>query len=254
MKVVALGSGTSQGIPVIGCKCATCNSSDPLDIRLRSSIYVETEQTKLLVDIGPDFRSQFLDNALTSVDQVLITHEHNDHVAGLDDIRAINFTQKKSVPFYMDKRVEQNIKKRYDYAFSNSNYPGTPQIDLNVIDDKPFQLQDILVTPINVLHGQLPIFGYRLNDLVYITDASQIPEVEFSKLNGVKVLIINALRQEKHYSHFTLEEAVSAAEKIGSERTFFTHISHTMGLTSVWSSGLPENVSPLQDKMIIEVK
>lgn len=253
MKVVALGSGTSQGIPIIGCECEVCISTDEADKRLRSSIYVESQKAKILIDIGPDFRQQFLQNNLKSADLVLITHEHNDHIIGLDDIRAVNFTQNKSIPIYAAPRVNTEIRNRFSYIFSKVPYPGLPRITLNDIDDSSFLFEDISITPLHLLHGAMPIWGYRLNDLVYITDASEIVESEYEKLKDVKVLIINALRKESHHSHFTLSEALNVIKRIKPRQAYLTHISHNMGLTSSWSSELPDNVSPLRDRMIIEI-
>ena len=249
MKIIALGTGTSQGIPLIGCQCAVCMSTDPADKRLRSSIYLETDQTKLLIDIGPDFRTQFLTNDITSVDHVLITHEHNDHIIGLDDIRPINFIQKKSIPVYSYQRVCTDIKNRFSYVFSST--PGTPQIELNTIDDNPFTINDLHITPINVNHGRLPIWGFRINNMAYITDASEIPEIEMEKLKNLDLLIINALRLEKHFSHFNLEESLAVIQKLQPKRSYLTHISHLMGLTADWESTLPNSVSSLKDRMII---
>jgi len=251
LKIVALGTGTSQGVPVIGCQCEVCQDVAPNDIRTRSSIYLESEESKVLIDIGPDFRSQFLDNDLDTVDLVLITHEHNDHIIGLDDIRAINFIQKKSVPFYMQRRVLDEVRLRFDYVFKGSSYPGLPQIELHEVSNTPLQFRDLTITPILVHHGRLPILSYRINNIAYITDASHIPDTEWSKLENLDILIINALRKTSHHSHFTLEEALEAAARIGAKETYLTHISHLMGPTSVWERELPPTVRPLQDKMII---
>ncbi len=253
MKIVALGTGTSQGIPIIGCQCQVCQSSDIADTRLRSSIYVESAAAKILIDIGPDFRTQFLDNQLTTTDIVLITHEHNDHIIGLDDIRAINYTQNKSIPIYASPKVSELIKKRFAYAFSETQYPGLPQISLEPLPEISFTYKDIDITPIKILHGSLPIWGFRLNDLVYITDGSQILESEYEKLSGTKVLIINALRDSSHHSHFSLTEALAIIKRINPEKAYITHISHSMGLTARWAKNLPTNVSPLQDRMVIEI-
>lgn len=253
MKLIALGTGTSQGIPIIGCQCTVCQSTDPRDQRLRSSVFVETRESKILIDIGPDFRQQFLANKLHTIDMILITHEHNDHIIGLDDIRAINFTQNKSIPIYAHKRVLTQIRERFAYIFDQKPYPGIPRVDLHEISEAPFQYKDVLITPINIEHGSIPIYGFRLNDCTYITDANHIPESEYSKINNSKVLIINALRREDHYSHFTLEQALDEIKRINPQSAFLTHLSHRMGLTSEWSKELPENVSPLNDKMEIEI-
>lgn len=253
MKIIALGTGTSQGIPIIGCQCEVCTSADPADRRLRSSVYIESNEAKVLIDIGPDFRSQFLQNKLTTIDLILLTHEHNDHIIGLDDIRAINFTQQKSIPIFSSNRVIDTIKQRFAYVFSKEPYPGLPQIELNIIDDKSFQYKDLKISPINIKHGQLDIWGFRINDFAYITDASTIPEEEYSKLKNVKVLIINALRQAKHYSHFNLEGCLEAIKRINPSKAYITHISHNMGKTAEWKKLLPAGVSPLQDMMTIEI-
>lgn len=250
MKIRALGSGTSQGIPIIGCQCKVCLSSDSRDKRLRSSVYIESEKSKILIDIGPDFRHQFLSNNLHTVDYVLITHEHNDHIIGLDDIRAINFTQQKSVPFFAEDRVILQLKDRFSYAFQNKN-PGVPKISLEAINETPFELGDIKITPLRIWHGRLPILGFKLNDFVYITDASKIENDTLEKIKECKVMIINALRKEDHYSHFTLKECLSVIEKVRPVQAYITHISHNMGLTSDWEKELPENVKPLNDKMEI---
>jgi len=253
LKIIALGTGTSQGIPIIGCKCKVCTSNDTADHRLRSSIFIESEQTKLLIDIGPDFRSQFLTNQIESVDAVLITHEHNDHIIGLDDIRAINFTQMKSIPIYAAERVCKELTDRFEYVFRANPHPSAPQVKLHQIDSKPFIINDLNITPINIQHGKLPIFGYRINNMAYITDASEIPEEEIEKLQGLDLLIINALRKEKHYSHFNLEEALSAIERLKPKKTYITHVSHLMGLNAEWEATLPDKVSSLKDRMIIRL-
>ncbi len=253
MKVIALGTGTSQGIPIIGCQCKVCQSTDPRDHRLRSSVYVESSETKILIDIGPDFRQQFLANKLTTIDMILITHEHNDHIIGLDDIRAINFTQNKSIPIYAHKRVLTQIRERFAYIFNQKPYPGIPKVELHEISDSPFQFNDITITPINIEHGSIPIYGFRLDDFTYITDANRIPEAEYTKIKNSKVLIINALRREEHYSHFNLDEALIEVKKINPDSAYLTHLSHRMGLTSEWSQQLPKRVRPLNDKMEIEI-
>jgi len=253
MKAIALGTGTSQGVPVIGCTCAVCQSTDKRDKRLRSSIYIEINNLKLLIDIGPDFRSQFLENQLTTIDAILITHEHNDHIIGLDDVRAINFTQKKSIPLYAEAHVNMSIRQRFEYAFQKSKIPGLPQINLNDITEEKFKIQDLLIQPLRVMHGKLPILGFKIGDLAYITDASQIDNDTINKIKDIKVLIINALRQEKHYSHFTLSEALSHIEKINPQRAYITHISHNMGLNRDWEQLLPDNVNALLDNMVIKM-
>ncbi len=251
MKIVALGTGTSQGIPVIGCRCDVCTSDDPADRRLRTSAYIEVNGTKLLIDIGPDFRSQFLDNGLWDIDAVLLTHEHNDHVIGLDDIRAVNFMQRKTIPFYMESRVAGEIRKRFEYAFE-SHY-GAPMISLHEITLSSFSINDVLIQPLRIMHGKLPILGYRINDFAYITDAKTISETTLDQLRDLDTLIINALRKEDHHSHLTLSECLELVHKINAKKTYLTHISHRMGKTALWSQELPANVMPLQDGQIIHI-
>lgn len=195
MKIVALGTGTSQGVPIIGCKCPVCLSSNKKDKRLRSSIYLEIGGVKVLVDIGPDFRHQFLSNNLETIDLILITHEHNDHVIGLDDIRAINYTQQKSIPIFAESNVAVSLKERFPYAFTGKTFPGVPRLELNLIDSKPFMFRDLEIIPIRVMHGKLPILGFRFEDFAYITDANDIEEKELEKLRGLDVLILNALHR-----------------------------------------------------------
>jgi phosphoribosyl 1,2-cyclic phosphate phosphodiesterase len=253
MRIVALGTGTSQGIPMIGCNCEVCLSTDAQDNRLRSSIYVETEQTKILIDIGPDFRTQFLNNNLHTIDIVLVTHEHNDHIIGLDDIRAINFSQKKTIPIYAEERVAIQLKDRFSYAF-NTPILGLPKVDLIHLDEnKPFQYRDINIKPVRIMHGRLPILAFRLNDLSYVTDASYIDQAGIKALSRSKILIINALRLEPHPTHFNLEAALDMIKLLKPEKAYITHISHAMGLTKVWSKLLPDNVFPLKDGMSINI-
>lgn len=230
-----------------------CNSADSADKRLRSSIYIESEEASIVIDIGPDFRQQFLTNKIESVDAIFITHEHNDHIIGIDEVRAINFTQKKSIPIYASERVCNEIKERFAYVFASEPYPGAPRIELIPVDDNPLVFRDLTISPINIKHGKLDIFGYRINDLAYITDASEIPMVEMPKLVDLDILILNALRKEKHYSHFNLDEALKKIEVLKPERTYLTHISHNMGLTAEWANELPAGVHSLVDNMILEI-
>lgn len=253
MKIIALGSGTSQGVPIVGCTCAVCLSTDRQDKRLRSSIYIETKEAKILIDIGPDFRTQFLNNNLDSIDIVLITHEHNDHMIGLDDIRSINFIQKKSIPIYAEERVSAQLKDRFSYAFNN-NRPGLPQVELkNLKANDKFQFRDVSIQAVRIMHGRLPIYAYKLNHLAYITDGSMIEEASIELLKGTKILIINALRIDPHPTHFNLEEALNMIKQINPEIAYITHISHAMGLTKDWSKLLPDNVYPLNDGMHIKI-
>lgn len=251
MKVIALGSGTSLGVPLIGCKCEACMSKDARDKRLRSSILIDINNTKILIDVGPDFRQQFIRNGLESVDYVLFTHEHNDHVVGIDELRAINFIQKKTIPLYAESNVIDSIKTRFHYALTD--YPGVPKIELNTIDVSEFYINDIKVVPIRVMHGKLPILGFRINNFAYITDASKIEKSELKKLDGVKTLIINALRLEKHFSHYNLQEAIETIELINPNEAYITHISHNMGKTSDWEKLLPPHIKALNDNLVISI-
>lgn len=251
MKITALGTGTSLGVPLLGCKCEACTSSDIRDKRLRSSVYIDYKGQKILIDVGPDLRQQLLKNTINAIDCVLFTHEHNDHVAGIDDLRAINFIQQKEIPLYGEQRVLDSLKIRYHYAFGN--YPGAPQISLNPITVAPFFINDIKVVPIRIQHGNLPILGYRIDDFAYITDASQIDAPEIAKLQNLDTLIINALRLEKHYSHFNLKGALDTIKMIRPKQTFLTHISHNMGQTAKWEQLLPPQIKPLVDNLIITI-
>ncbi len=253
MKIIALGSGTSQGVPIIGCNCEVCQSEDPKDKRFRSSIFIEHKNVNILIDIGPDFRSQFLHNNLQTVDIILVTHEHNDHIIGLDDIRAVNYTQQKSIPLFAEKRVIDQIKIRFPYAFSENPYPGVPKIDMNIIDENKFDFRGIEIIPLRISHGKLPILGFRIENMAYITDANYIAPSEIAKLQNLDTLIINALRHEKHYSHFNLEECLEIISIINPKRAFITHISHNMGLSKNWIPLLPDKVRPLEDNMHINL-
>ncbi len=253
MKIICLGSGTSQGVPVIGCQCSVCTSDDSRDKRLRSSVYIETEEAKILIDIGPDFRQQFLHNGLDDIDAVLITHEHNDHIAGLDDIRAINFAHRKSIPVYTSRRVADCLKAYYPYIFTDDLYPGAPRVSITVIDDNPFTINGLPISPIKIDHGRLEIYGYRIRDFAYLTDAKNIPEDQYPLLKGLNTLVINALRKQEHHSHFTLQEALSEIEKIQPRQAYLSHISHLMGLTADWEGLLPKTVWPFNDNMILDL-
>lgn len=242
MKVTFLGTGTSQGIPVIGCKCETCTSVDYRDNRLRASILVEINDTKIVIDTGPDFRQQMLRERVDKLDAVLFTHAHKDHVAGLDDIRSYNFLQKKDMPIYATEHVLGRLKKEFEYIFSADDYPGIPRVQMNPIENKPFKIQDIEVTPIEVMHYKLPVLGFRFGDFTYITDANKIAEEEKEKIKGSKVLVLNALQRETHISHFNLEEALEMMEELKPDKGYLTHLGHFMGRHKEVSKELPDNV------------
>jgi len=254
LKITFLGTGTSQGVPVIGCKCETCKSADPIDARLRSSVIIETDSnTKFLIDIGADFRQQMLNNDLDDVDAVLVTHEHNDHIAGLDDIRSINFLHNKDIPLFSIKRVIDNIHKRFEYIFSKKPYPGLPRIELNIIETDEIVIKNQKIEIIEVMHGKLPIIGFKMGPIAYITDASSIDKSSMSKLSNLKILVLNALQKEPHYSHFTLDEALAIANKINAETTYLTHLSHRMEPAHILTKELPSGIKLAHDGLCIEI-
>ncbi len=253
MKVTVLGTGTSQGIPVIACNCKVCQSIDPNDNRLRCAILVEVGDIRLLVDAGPDFRQQMLKHRVNNLDAVLLTHEHADHIFGLDDIRSFNWIRKAPMDIYCEKRVAENLKTIFNYAFAEIKYPGTPQMDLIPIDGKPFQIQGIEVIPIRLYHHKLPVYGFRFGKFAYLTDFNRIEPDELEKLKGLEVLIICALRKTTHISHLNLAEALEIVKMISPRMTYLTHMSHDMGLHAELSKELPKGVTPATDGLIIEI-
>ena len=254
MIVTFLGTGTSQGIPVFGCNCEVCTSIDFRDKRLRTSLHLNIDGKSFVFDSGPDFRQQILRERITSLDALIFTHEHKDHTAGLDDVRGFNYKEGgKSMQVYAHKRVLDTLKKEFSYAFTEHKYPGVPLIDLNEIDNAPFDIEGVNFTPIEVMHYKLPVFGYRINDFTYITDANFISEEELSKIKGTKILVLNALRKEEHISHFTLQQALEIIEKIQPEKAFLIHLSHQMGKHGHVESGLPSNVRIAYDGLQIEI-
>ncbi len=255
MKITFLGTGTSQGVPVIACHCEVCVSNDPCDNRLRTSILIEHNQINLVVDTGPDFRQQMLREKVQHVEALLFTHEHKDHVAGLDDVRAFNFKHNRHMPIYATEFVQQTLKREFLYAFAHDLYPGVPLLKLeNIIPNHPFFVEGIKIIPIEVLHGKLPVMGFRIADFSYITDANSIPPSAMDMLRGTKVLVLNALRITSHHSHFSLEEAIKVAREIGAEKTYFTHISHLLGKHSQVQSELPEGMFLAYDGLKLEVE
>ena len=247
MKITLLGTGTSQGVPVIACECDACLSSDKRDHRLRCSVSIQTEDVNIIIDVGPDFRQQILSYGPKKLDAILITHEHNDHVAGIDDLRPFIFRQKKNMPIFAQRKVLEDIKVRYPYAFGKNQYPGIPKFDLIPIEDNPFNIGDITIIPINVMHGKLPILGFRIGGFTYITDALWIEEREKIKIRGSEILVINALQRGKHYSHLNLKEALELIDDLSPQKAYLTHISHKMGRTGDWEKELPPNVFPAFD-------
>jgi phosphoribosyl 1,2-cyclic phosphate phosphodiesterase len=242
IKITFLGTGTSQGVPIVACDCDVCISPDSRDKRLRSSILVETEKTRFVIDAGPDFRQQLLFQKIKQLDAVVFTHEHKDHIAGLDDVKAFNFINKMRMPIYATKRVETALHREFAYIFSDEKYPGIPEIDLINFDNEPFYVGDILLSPVNVMHYKLPVKGFRINDFAYVTDANFIPEEEKLKLKNLNVLVLNALRREPHVSHFTFEEAIDLVNELKPKKAYFTHISHQLGLHETVSKELPNNI------------
>ncbi len=243
MKVTFLGSGTSQGVPVIGCTCEVCCSLDYRDKRLRSSIHLEIDSQSFVIDTGPDFRQQMLRENISKLDAVILTHAHRDHTAGLDDVRAYNFLQSMNMPVYGTTETLHQVKNDFAYIFGSDNYPGLPRLDLRTIDGNTFHINNISITPLPVLHLRLPVMGFRIGDFSYITDANSIPDASYEKLEGTKILVLNALQREHHISHFNLNEAIDIVKKVKPEKAYFTHISHKMGLHAAVSKELPENIS-----------
>lgn len=251
MKITFLGTGTSQGIPVITCRCAVCTSDDYKDKRLRTSILIETGDKTIVVDSGPDFRYQMLRAGATNLDAILFTHEHKDHVAGMDDIRPFNYMLHKNIDVYASERVQEALRREFSYIFSNVQYLGLPRINLNTINDAPFQLGAKTIVPLKVMHYKLPIHGYRIDDFSYITDAKTIPSETMEQLKGTRVLVVNALQRKDHISHFNLQEALDFAAKVGAEQTYLTHISHNLGRHDEVTAELPPNVYLAYDTLSI---
>jgi phosphoribosyl 1,2-cyclic phosphate phosphodiesterase len=253
LKITFLGTGTSQGVPVIGCHCEVCQSLDFRNKRLRTSIHVEVNGKSFVVDTGPDFRQQMLRENVQRLDAVLFTHAHRDHTAGLDDVRAFNFMQGSDMPVYGRQEVLDQLKVEFAYAFAKDAYPGLPRITLNRIDDQPFALDDVPVTPLPVMHLRLPVLGFRFGNFSYITDANLIPEETLRRLTGTEVLVLNALQIEPHVSHFNLDEALKMIERIQPARAYLIHISHKLGLHSAVEKKLPAKVLLAYDGLQIDV-
>jgi phosphoribosyl 1,2-cyclic phosphate phosphodiesterase len=252
IEAVFLGTGTSQGVPVIGCDCSVCQSADARDKRLRSSLLLKIGNQNILIDAGPDFRQQMLYEKVKTLRAILITHEHVDHIFGLDDIRSFNWIQKRPTAIYAEERVQEAIKRIFYYVFAEHNYPGIPRMELHLIDDNPFLIDGIAFIPIRCYHHKLPVYAFRVGDLSYITDTNYIPDEEMAKLHGTKTLIINALRKEKHVSHFNLQEALEIIRLIRPETAWLTHISHGFGTHSDIQALLPPNVFAAFDGLVLK--
>ena len=253
MKLTFLGTGTSQGIPVIACKCPICLSTDKRDKRLRTSAMVEVDGQTIVIDCGPDFRYQMLRANVEKLDAILFTHEHKDHTAGLDDVRAFNWVNKKAVDIYAEERVQASLKQEFAYVFAEFRYPGIPQLNLWTVENKAFNINGTRIIPIRAKHFKLPVYAYRIADMAYITDANYISVEEKEKLKGLKVLVVNALRKEKHLSHFTLSEALALIEELKPEKAYLTHCSHQLGFHEEISKELPDHVFMAYDGLEIEI-
>lgn len=253
MIITFLGTGTSQGVPVIACDCEVCTSTDPRDNRLRSSIMIETDDKTIVIDSGPDFRYQMLREKVKKLDAIVFTHEHKDHVAGMDDIRAFNYRLQAPVDIYATERVQAALKREFAYIFAEFKYPGIPQINIHTIGMEPFDIGSLHLIPVEVMHYMLPVLGFRINDFTYITDAKTVAASEIEKIKGTKTLVINALQTQSHISHFTLDEAVSFAQLIGAEKTYLTHISHRLGLHKAMSVDLPPGIEFAYDGLKLNI-
>nr|WP_294944722.1 MBL fold metallo-hydrolase [uncultured Mucilaginibacter sp.] len=253
MTITFLGTGTSQGVPVIACECEVCASADARDKRLRTSILVEGGDKTIVIDSGPDFRYQMLRAKVMHLDAIVFTHEHKDHVAGMDDIRAFNYKQQGPVDVYADSRVQLALRREFPYIFDDKGYPGIPQVQMHTIGLQPFDIGNVHFTPIQVMHYKLPVLGFRIKDFTYITDAKTVSEPEKQKIRGSKILVVNALQKEKHISHFTLDEAIAFARDINAETTYFTHISHRLGKHQDIAEELPAHIKLAYDGLKLEI-
>ena len=253
IKVTFLGTGTSIGVPVITCDCVVCLSEDEHDKRMRTSIMLQTGGMDFVIDCGPDFRHQMLREKVTNLDAVLFTHEHRDHIAGLDDIRAFNYVLNKKIDIYGTHQVMEAIRIEFPYIFSESRYFGAPQLTMHYIDEEPFMIGGLKFIPIRVMHEKLPVTGFRLGDFTYITDASSISDGELDKMRGSKVIVLNALRNSKHVSHFSVGEAIDILTELHPERAYLTHLSHFVGLHEEVNRKLPDFIRLAYDGLVIEV-
>lgn len=253
--VTLLGTGTSQGVPVIGCDCSVCASTDPRDKRLRTAALLSVAGKQIAIDCGPDFRAQMLSAGLSQLDAILITHQHNDHIIGLDDVRPFNFQNGTDMPVYCTGEVGEELQQRFAYVFASQNrYPGAPQVKLHrICKDEPFEVAGLPFTPIEVMHGQLPVLGFRYADFAYLTDVRTIAESERSKLKGIDTLVLSALHHSPHHAHLTLEQALAMIEELCPKRAFLVHASHRMGLQAEVNAALPEGVQLGWDGLSFEV-
>lgn len=251
MKLTFLGTGTSQGVPVVACQCPVCQSNNPKDKRLRASVMVETEGQCLVIDAGPDFRQQMLTHQVRHLTGILLTHEHVDHIFGLDDIRAFNWVQKQPTDIYAEERVQIAIRRIFDYVFASYTYPGVPQMHLHLIENKSFRIGELEILPIRGFHYKLPVFGFRIGKVAYVTDVNKLEDHELEKLEGLDVLVLNALRKEDHISHYSLKQALAIIARLNPKKAYLTHISHQMGFYDEVQKELPENIFLAYDGLIV---
>jgi phosphoribosyl 1,2-cyclic phosphate phosphodiesterase len=253
VQITFLGTGTSQGVPVIACPCGVCKSADARDKRLRSSVLVETAGKTFVIDTGPDFRQQMLNADVKNVDAVLFTHEHKDHIAGFDDIRAFNFVNQKKMDVYASLRVQEAIRREFAYIFSEFKYPGIPEINLHLLQNTPTRIHGVEVIPVEVMHYKLSVFAFKIDSFSYITDANYISDHEKNKLKGSQVIVLNALRREAHISHFTLQQAIDLMNELKPKQAYFTHISHQLGLHADVEKELPSFIKLAYDGLKIQL-
>jgi phosphoribosyl 1,2-cyclic phosphate phosphodiesterase len=253
LKITFLGTGTSQGVPVIACPCNVCQSTDQNDKRLRTSLLVEFDNTTLVIDSGPDFRQQMLRANVKKLDALLFTHEHKDHIAGMDDIRAFNYIQQKAMPVYAEERVQKALRQEFSYVFAEEKYPGIPEVEFFTLKNEPFRINGHEILPIRAMHLKLPVYGFRFDNFAYLTDVNFIPEEEIHKLQGLDCLVINGLRKEKHISHYSLNEAIEVIHKVNAKKGYITHISHQMGLHREVEKQLPNNIHLAYDGLKLDI-
>lgn len=250
-----LGTGTSQGVPIIGCRCEVCRSDDPRDKRLRSSVLIEQKGVRMVIDTGPDFRQQMLREEVRRIDAILYTHEHMDHIGGMDDVRAFNYVMNASVDIYCEPRVEKTLRRVFDYAFQEEKYPGVPEVVIHPIrfEAGEFDVKGVRVVPIRGTHYRLPVLGFRIGEIAYLTDMNRISDEEIEKIKGIKVLVINALRKGDHISHFSLDQALEVIERVKPEKAYLTHLSHQLGLHREMNEELADHVFMAYDGLKIRV-
>ena len=253
LKITFLGTGTSSGVPMIACDCEVCTSADKKDKRLRSSILVESAKTTLVVDTTPDFRYQMLREKVKHLDAVLFTHPHKDHIAGLDDVRAFNFFQQQPMELFANQMTIDALMREFAYAFADKKYPGVPNLELNTIGLEPFSIGDIPIVPVQVWHLKMPVFGFRFGKFTYITDANRIDDAEKEKIKGSEIIVVNALRKERHISHYALDEAIELVHELQVPEAYFTHISHQLGKHEEIEKRLPRGIHLAYDGLVLQV-